>query len=57
LESLGYLNVRPPSSFSSLSTFCGHFLGHLKIGALLVRTIRQFFPQLNTWMDAIPDPP
>ncbi len=23
---------------------------------MLVRTIRHFFPQLNEWMDAIPDP-
>ncbi len=28
----------------------------MKIGALLVRTIRHFFPDLNDWMDAIPDP-
>ena len=28
----------------------------LKVGALLVRTIRHFFPELNDWMDAIPDP-
>jgi hypothetical protein len=28
----------------------------LKIAALLVRTIRHFFPELNDWMDAIPDP-
>jgi hypothetical protein len=28
----------------------------LKVGAVLVRTIRHFFPELNAWMDAIQDP-
>src|SRR5438552_3964630 len=27
----------------------------LMIGPMLVRTIRHFFPQLNDWLDAVPD--
>lgn len=27
----------------------------LKLGTLFVRTLRHFFPQLNAWLDAVPD--
>jgi hypothetical protein len=28
----------------------------LTIGPILVRTVRHFFPELNAWIDQIPDP-